>query len=185
MNQHQHQHHGHGSGRATGVEGRHFCIHDGSRLTVHEIEGRPLEACDRCGWVLWRDPKLATATLVLDAGGALVLARRATEPGYGKWCLPGGFVNDDEHPAAGAARECLEEIGCDVVVDRLVGAYHVPKVDGPSMVVLGYTARLAGGACPRRGPEMLETGLFPLDQLPPLAFSSHREVLADWLAQRP
>ena len=180
----EHEHHGHGVGGATGVEGRHFCINDGSRLTIHEIEDRPLEVCDRCGWVLWRDPKLATATLVLDGDGELVLGRRATEPAYGEWCLPGGFVNDDEHPAVGAVRECREEIGCEVAVDRLLGAYHVPKVDAPSMVVLGYAAHLLDGAGPHPGPEMLETASFALDRLPPLAFPSHREVLADWLARR-
>lgn len=182
MNEHEHHHHR--PPGATGVPGSHFCVNDGARLTMHEIEGRPLEACDRCGWVLWRDPKLATATLVLDGDGGLVLARRATEPGYGDWCLPGGFVNDDEHPAASAARECREEIGCEILLDRLVGAYHVPKSDAPSMVVLGYSARLAGGARPVPGPEMLETASFALDRLPTLAFSSHREVLADWLARR-
>lgn len=180
----EHQHHDHRAPGATGVPGRHFCVNDGSRLTIHEIEGRPLEACDRCGWVLWRDPKLATATLVLDAEGAVVLGRRATEPGYGDWCLPGGFVNDDEHPAASAARECREEIRCEIVVESLIGAYHVPKPDAPSMVVLGYAARLAGDARPAPGPEMLEAASFALHRLPPLAFSSHREVLADWLAQR-
>lgn len=179
----EHQHHDHRPGATTGVAGRHFCVNDGSRLSVHEIEGRALEACDRCGWVLWRDPKLATATLVLDGGGGLVLGRRATQPGYGDWCLPGGFVNDDEHPSASAARECWEEIGCEVVVERLVGAYHVPKQDGPSLVVLGYAAHLAAASPPAPGPEMLEAASFPLDGLPPLAFSSHREALADWLAR--
>lgn len=179
-----HAHHDHRLGGGTGVPGRHFCVNDGARLTVHEIEGHPLEACDRCGWVLWRDPKLATATLVVDAVGGLVLARRATEPAYGDWCLPGGFVNDDEHPEASAARECWEEIGCEILVDRLVGVYHVPKSDAPSMVVLGYSARLADGARPRPGPEMLETASFPLDRVPSLAFSSHRQAFADWLAQR-
>lgn len=177
----EHREHHHRVSGTAGAPGRHFCLNDGSRLTIHEIEGRPLEACDQCGWVLWRDPKLATATLVLDGAGALVLARRATHPGYGEWCLPGGFVNDDEHPAVGAARECQEEIGCDVAVDRLVGAYHVPKRDAPSMVVLGYLARLAAGAEPQPGPEMLETASFPVDRLPALAFTSHQEILADWL----
>ncbi|MGH7918449.1 MAG: NUDIX hydrolase [Candidatus Dormibacteraceae bacterium] len=178
MNEHQHHHH-HAAGE-TGVLGRHYCVNDGSRLTVDEIEGRPLEACDRCGFVLWRDPKVATAALVTDPGGRLLLARRATQPGYGSWCLPGGFVNDDEHPAEGAARECREEIGCQVLVDRLVGVYHVPKEDASSMVVIGYAGRLQGGE-PHPGPEMLEVASFAPDRVPELAFSSHREALADWL----
>jgi len=180
----EHEHHHHRTVDTTGIPGRHFCVNDGTRLTIHEIEGRPLEACDHCGWVLWRDPKLATATLLLDGGGGLVLGRRATEPAYGDWCLPGGFVNDDEHPATSAARECREEVGCEVVVDGLVGAYHVPKADAASMVVLGYLARLRDGARPVPGPEMLEVASFALDRVPRLAFSSHREALADWLAHR-
>lgn len=147
------------------------------------IEGREVEACPRDNFVLWRDPKVSTA-VVVEAGGGIVLGRRAIEPGYGLWCLPGGFVNDDEDPAAAAARECMEEIGAAVEVTGLIGIYHVPKTDAPSMIVIAYRARMVDGAHALPGAEMLEVANFPLDAidaLPPLAFPSHRNVLAEYL----
>ena len=157
----------------------HFCVNDGSRLEPREIEGRLLEACPSCDFVLWRDPKVVTMVVVTSPRG-LVLGRRGIEPGYGAWCLPGGFVNDDEHPADSARRECLEEIGCEVVVERLLGIHHIRKRGAPSMVGIAYQARLAEGAEPVAGAEMLEIGYFAADALPELAFPSHREAMNDW-----
>ena len=159
----------------------HYCINCGTRLTLREMEDRPVEACDGCGFVLWRDPKVVTMTFVLDGRDRLVLCQRATDPGYGQWCLPGGFVNDDEHPLHAAARECREEISARVDIDRLSGVYHIAKQGATSMVAIAYSGRLAVGAEPAPGPEMLATRSFALTELPQLAFSSHREALADWL----
>ena len=51
------------------------------------------------------------------------------------------------------------------------------------MVGIAYRARLKDGERPQPGEEMLEVALFPRDGLPDLAFSSHREVVRDWLGQ--
>lgn len=144
------------------------------------IEGREVEACPRDNFVLWRDPKVSTA-VVVEAEGGIILGRRAIEPGYGLWCLPGGFVDDDEHPAAAAARECMEEINAPVELTGLIGVFHIAKTDAPSMVGIAYRGRLLEGAGFSAGAEMLEVGVFPLDALPPLAFPSHRNVLAEYL----
>ena len=138
------------------------------------------EACANDDFVLWHDPKVVTA-VVVEAPGGVVLGRRAIEPGLGMWCLPGGFVNDDEGPWDAAARECREEIGAAVVITGLVGAYHIAKTDAPSMVGLGFSARVADGERFGPGAEMLELGVFPLDSLPDLAFPSHRQILADYV----
>jgi hypothetical protein len=50
------------------------------------------------------------------------------------------------------------------------------------MVGIAYRALLKDGERPRAGSEMLEVAAFPRDGLPELAFTSHREVLGDWLA---
>jgi 8-oxo-dGTP diphosphatase len=119
--------------------------------------------------------------VVVEVGGGIVLGRRSIEPGYGLWCLPGGFVNDDEDPAAAAARECLEEISAPVELTGLIGVYHIAKTGAPSMVGIAYRARLVDGARPSPGAEMLEVGVFELDSLPELAFPSHRTVLAEYI----
>ena len=158
----------------------HYCVRCGSVLETRIFEGRELEACPNDDFVLWRDPKVASA-VVVETDGGILLGRRAIDPGYGLWCLPGGFVNDDEHPADSAVRECMEEISAAVELTSLIGVYHIPKSDAPSMVGIAYRARLAAGATPRPGAEMLEVGVFPIDELPPLAFPSHRHVLDEFI----
>lgn len=148
------------------------------------MEDRELEACPRCDFVLWHDPKVVTMVIVETPAGEVVLGRRAIEPGYGLWCLPGGFVNDDEHPAAGAARECLEEIGTEVEIRSLLDVYHIAKQRAPSMVAIAYTAVVRPGHTPVVGSEMLEVAAFPPDCLPELAFPSHHRAVRDWKARR-
>ena len=158
----------------------HFCVNCGRPLEPRLIEGRQVEACPVDDFVLWRDPKVVTMVVVESPEG-LWLGRRAINPGYGLWCLPGGFVNDDEHPADAALRECVEEIGAPVEIIELLGVYHIRKAEAASMVGIAYRALLKDGERPRAGSEMLEVAAFPRDGLPELAFTSHREVLGDWL----
>lgn len=158
----------------------HFCVNCGAALVPRIVEGREVEACPNDEFVLWRDPKVATA-VVVEADGGVVLGRRAIEPGYGLWCLPGGFVNHDEDPELAAARECLEEIGAAVELTGLLCVYHIAKAEAPSMIGVAYRGRLAAGLSPSAGTEMLEVAVFPFDALPPLAFPSHRQVLAEYL----
>jgi ADP-ribose pyrophosphatase YjhB (NUDIX family) len=157
----------------------HYCVDCGAALDVRRVEGRDLEACSRCSFVLWPDPKVATA-VVVETDGGVVLGRRGIEPGYGLWCLPGGFVNDDEHPAEAAARECREEICADVDIESLLAVLHVRRRSEGGMIALAYRGRLTAGQAPTAGDEMLEVAVFAPDQVPELAFSSHRQALTEW-----
>ena len=145
------------------------------------IEGRELEVCPHDGFVLWRDPKVATAVVVEQDGG-IVLGRRAIEPAIGEWCLPGGFVNDNEDPASAAVRECREEINAEVELTALLGVYHVAKTTASSIVGIAYRGRVVAGETLSAGPEMLEVGVFRPGELPQVAFPSHREVLTMYAA---
>jgi 8-oxo-dGTP diphosphatase len=159
----------------------HYCVNCGLPLEPRTVEGRELEACAACGFVLWHDPKVVTMVVVEDERGDVIVGRRSIEPGYGMWCLPGGYVNDDEHPADSARRECREEIGADVEITGLLGVYHILKRDAPSMVGIGYRARLRPGEVPVAGSEMLEVAGFPGDRVPQLAFTSHQQAMSDWM----
>src|ERR1700680_1357471 len=137
----------------------HYCVNCGSELVMRVIEGREVEACPNDGFVLWHDPKVTTAVGVETEGG-IVLGRRAIEPGYGLWCLPGGFVNDDEDPAVAAVRECREEISVPVELTGLIGVYHIAKSDAPSMIGIAYKGRLVDGAVPAAGAGVLGGAVF-------------------------
>ena len=160
----------------------HYCVNCGAPLILKVIEGHELEACAHDDFVLWRDPKVAAA-VVVEADGGVVLGRRGIEPGYGLWCLPGGFVNHDEDPAQAAVRECREEINAGVELSALLGVYHVAKTTASSIVGIAYRGRVVDGPI-SPGPEMLEVAVFRLDALPPIAFPSHREVIAMYAAAR-
>ncbi|MQA15457.1 MAG: NUDIX domain-containing protein [Pseudonocardiaceae bacterium] len=56
-----------------------------------------------------------------DDGGRLLLVRRATEPGRGRWSLPGGRVERGESDEQAVARELAEETGITASVGPHVG----------------------------------------------------------------
>ena len=161
----------------------HFCVQCGSPLELRVIDGRELEACPNDDFVLWQDPKVVAA-VVVEVDGAIVVGRRAIEPGYGLWCLPGGFVDQDEDPATAAVRECREEIGAEVELTGLLGVYHIPKTTAPSIVGVAYQGRVVDGATISSGAEMLEVRAFPPGELPELGFPSHRAILDAFVKRR-
>jgi ADP-ribose pyrophosphatase YjhB (NUDIX family) len=60
--------------------------------------------------------------VIHDNHGRLLLVRRATEPGRGRWSLPGGRVEPGESDAEALRREMQEEVGLPVLVGDLVGS---------------------------------------------------------------
>jgi 8-oxo-dGTP diphosphatase len=160
-----------------------YCQECGHLLEPREIDGRTVPVCPACGFTAWSNPVVATM-VVIETPGGLILGRRSIEPGYGLWCLPGGFVNEEEPPAEAAARECLEEIGAKVRIGSLLDVYHIIRGDGRGMVAIAYLGRLEEGESPSAGHEMLEVGLFAPDNLPELAFPSHRRAIGDWARTR-
>ena len=160
-----------------------FCQQCGHALEPRDIDGRQVPVCPACGFTAWNNPTVATMVVIQTPGG-LILGRRSIEPGYGFWCLPGGFVNEEEPPAQAAARECLEEIRARVRIDNLLDVYHITRGDGGGMVGIAYVGTLEEGEAPSAGHEMLEVGLFAPDNLPELAFPSHRRAIADWARTR-
>ncbi|HEY6537776.1 MAG TPA: NUDIX hydrolase [Candidatus Dormibacteraeota bacterium] len=160
-----------------------FCPACGARLQPRRIEGRDLPACPACEFIAWRGPKVAVALVATDHEQRVLIIRRGIPPGQGGWALPGGYVDDDEDPAYSAVRECLEETGCQSVVEGLLGMFHVVTEEG-GLVVLAYRGRVTGGD-PGPTAEAPELAWFAELDLPELVFASHRGALTAWRAARP
>ena len=86
--------------------------------------------------------------VVRDTAGRLLLVRRGTEPGRGRWSVPGGRLEPGEDPAAGAAREVLEETGLQVEVGLPVGVVERVGPGGVTYVIEDFHAVPAAGVDP-------------------------------------
>jgi 8-oxo-dGTP diphosphatase len=72
-----------------------------------------------------RQPAL-TVDVIVREGKKVLLVRRKNEPFKGKWALVGGFVEYGEKVEEAAKRECKEETGLEIELERLVGVYSDP-----------------------------------------------------------
>ena len=162
----------------------HHCANCGGQLELREIasEDRPRHICVDCGHVAYVNPRLVSTTLPITETGEVILLRRGFEPGRGWWAQPGGFLEVDETPSEGAARETLEEIGLEVIPEAIVGLYARLEA---AVVVLVYEAKIVGGEL-RTTPEALEVRAFAPEAIPwsEIAFRTTWWALVDWLALR-
>ncbi len=156
-----------------------FCVRCGGELALSLVKAGDPErlVCQKCGFVLYLDPKLAVGAILLK-DEKLVLVQRSIEPGYGKWVFPGGYVDRGEKLEQAAIREAKEEAGIDVSIDGLVGVY---SYEGAPVVIVVYSAAIVGGEL-RPLDESLDLMLFSRDQIPwdDLAFPSTRDALHDY-----
>jgi len=146
-------------------------------LIIAELGGRDRLVCQVCEFVHWDNPKPVTATLVPTQSG-IVLVKRKFEPYVGDWCLPGGFMENNEEPEESAQREVYEETGLSVEIDRLLGAYSPCK--GINVIILFYLAKPASGQMVA-GDDASEVEAFSRDALPGnVAFELHRRMIAQF-----
>ncbi len=157
-----------------------FCPQCGGLLQKRLLKsGEPERlVCTACGFVFYIDPKLAAIALVPLDGG-LVLVRRAIDPGYGLWVVPGGFVDAGEPVEEAVVRETLEETHLTVQVKRLFNVYSYRN---HRTVVLAFLTEYLKGEL-AAGDETLEARVFRPQEIPweKIAFSSTRDALREYL----
>lgn len=89
--------------------------------------------------------------VIHDENGRLLLVRRATEPGRGRWSLPGGRVEPGESDGAALRRELVEEVGLEVQVGELVGSVRRAAPGGGTFEIFDYRCAVAGRTALRPG----------------------------------
>jgi 8-oxo-dGTP diphosphatase len=154
-----------------------YCSTCGAKTSTRQVGNQTLSECVACDRIFFRNPKVVVTALIENQGRVL-LALRDIEPGRGLWGMPGGFVDWDEHPAEAMVRECREEVGMRVEPVELLAVQHVQHEDD-GIVILHYRARHVGGE-PVAADEVQQVGWFDPERLPPLAFSTHRQILQRW-----
>jgi ADP-ribose pyrophosphatase YjhB (NUDIX family) len=123
--------------------------------------------------------------------GEILLIQRADNA---HWGLPGGHVEPGESVTQAAAREVLEETGCQIEVGRLIGVYSDParqtvelsSGECSQFVNLCFEARVIGEiGSPTTPEETLDSGFFPEDSLPEPFVPVHAIRIEDAASQKP
>jgi ADP-ribose pyrophosphatase YjhB (NUDIX family) len=154
-----------------------YCPYCGNPLGSRKHEGRMRHYCESEDRFLYENPIPAATGLVMDEAGRLLLVRRNVDPGNGEWALPGGFVETGESPGAAAAREVSEETGLEVSRPRLIDIIHQnSEFYKTSLLIIGYHFEMFDGEI-EPGDDAAEARFFAPDELPPLAFESHRRLV--------
>jgi ADP-ribose pyrophosphatase YjhB (NUDIX family) len=110
-------------------------------------------------------PKVGADAAIFNAGGEILLMERADGSG---WCLPCGWVEQNERPIDAAIRETREETGLEVEVKQLVGVFtrEPSAVNGPhAMIAVVHLCEIVGGGL-ALSHEGLALRYWPVDAVP-------------------
>lgn len=144
--------------------------------------------CAACGFVAYANPAPTACAVCEDDSGRVLLARRAGEVYDGYWDLPGGFVDEGEHPLDCIRRELREETGLEVEPREFLGVWidrYSEDDSGPGTLNLYWTARVVSGE-PRAADDVSELRWFAPEELPTaaeIAFRNVAHVISAWRAR--
>ena len=100
--------------------------------------------------------------------GRVLLARRRHEPFANLWDLPGGFLEEGEHPLDALHRELREETGLGIEPGRLIGIWmdrYGSDPEAAATLNLYWTAQITSGD-PVPADDVSELRWFDPDELP-------------------
>jgi len=140
--------------------------------------GRLRHICpdDACGFVHWNNPVPVVAAIV-EYEGKILLARNAAWA-EGMFALITGFLEKDETPEAGVAREVLEETSLHVETTELIGVYEFIR---KNELIVAYHVRAHGTIA--LSPELLEYRLVEPAKLRPWRAGTG-QALGEWMRRR-
>jgi NAD+ diphosphatase len=100
-----------------------YCPVCGQPFALKKMHGRKVLKCSACGFVFFQNSKPTASAFITNAKGQLLLVKRAIQPKFGWWDIPGGFLEEGEDPVVGVKRELLEELGVTLRQIKLLGLY--------------------------------------------------------------
>jgi ADP-ribose pyrophosphatase YjhB (NUDIX family) len=157
--------------------GKKYCPWCGKPLVRKLDDDRDRLYCEAEKRFLYENPVPASTAVLFDGEGRILLVLRNREPGAGEWALPGGFVENGESPEDAARRELEEETGLVAEGPELIDVIYQESVFyGTCLLIIGYHFSGYTGDIVA-GDDADEAKFFPVDDLPPLAFPSHRTIV--------
>lgn len=107
---------------------------------------------------------MIVVTAFVASGKRLLWMQRDIEPQRGKWAIPGGFLENEETLAEGAARELREETGVDLPPSRL-SLYMTGTITFINQVYMGFRASVDSDLCIPGG-ESMDCRFFAREECP-------------------
>lgn len=132
--------------------------------------------CTACDFTHWNNPTPVLAAVV-EYEGQILLARNAAWQGK-MYALITGFMEAEETPELGIAREIKEETNLDAAEVNLIGVYDFQRMN---QVIIAYHAVCRGEV--RLSPELVDYKLFT-PQTVKCWPAGTGYALADWLKSR-
>lgn len=85
----------------------------------------------------------SVVAVIMDDEEKVLLTRRAVEPFYNQWVMPGGKIDLGESLIRALKREVFEEVGIDVHVEGLIDAYESINSGGSArhFIILYYKSK--------------------------------------------
>ena len=105
-----------------GTSDFNYCPNCGVTAVYSDENGQMILSCE-CGYVHYKDPKVAVGVLIRDQDNRILLMKRAHHPRKGFWSYPSGYVDYGEQVETAAKREVMEEVGVEVKIGELIGVY--------------------------------------------------------------
>lgn len=161
------------------------CTYCGHAFGPHQT-GWP-RTCSSCGRVSYRNPLPVVVVLlpISDRGGLLVIRRSvASDPGFGQFALPGGFIDiNDPTWQHAAARELREETGITLPPDTF-REFGVRSAPNGTLLIFALAEPVTSNALPAFRATSETSEMTVITSPTELAFPLHSEMANSWFAGR-
>lgn len=144
-----------------------YCPHCGSALTLKKEQEKHVLVCSRNDFTFYQNPHAATAAIVRNDEGKIMLVKRAFDPAKGTWDVPGGFVDWGEDAQEGIIREMKEELHVPFIPSKLLFAisdWYPFRGLNVSVLIVYFDGTITG--TPKPDDDVAGIGWFDLDELP-------------------
>jgi len=138
-------------------------------------------SCESCEFIFWQNSKPTASVIIQNTKREILLTKRGIEPYLGYWDLPGGYLQNGEHPTNGAVREIREELNIEIQLGKLIGIYTDRYGEGGEFTLnLFYTAEMPKQEI-KVADDVVDCAWFGLGDIPEkLAFGCVQEAIKDF-----
>jgi len=161
---------------------RKHCLYCGEIITKKYEDGVQRDYCPACQTFFYENP-LPVVSCIVESSRKILLVKRDRPPSKGSWCLPSGFAEAGESIEGAALRELREETGIKGRIVRLLDVDSYKSRFYGDLLFLTFVVEQAGGKL-AAGDDCAEAKFWPVNKLPPLAFSSNKKALDAYIKSR-